>query len=195
MLSSAARDDLLLATEEETRRLTSYVDDLLTMTRLQSGMTPNCAVVSAAHIAGQALDRARQSHKASSFVLQTSGNDVVISTDAKLAEQALFNLLDNAAKFSKPSDEVTLEVQGNAEGVKFIVTDHGPGISTEFAERVFDPLFRGTDHGVSGTGLGLSIVKSIAELLRGRVKLESPVFEGKGSRFSLILTDLKANKP
>lgn len=185
-MPDAARMDLLAATEEETRRLARYVDDLLTMTRLKTGLKPHLAMTDMQDVAASAVTRAQAAHPACRFGLTMKDGLPQVWTDAALLEQALFNLMDNAAKFSdiKP---VHLSAGHDESGVHFDVTDHGPGIAPQLHSVIFDPLFRGQDSGKSGTGLGLAIVKSIVEILGGTVTVSSPQPEGKGSVFTLFL--------
>jgi signal transduction histidine kinase len=99
--------------------------------------------------------------------------------DERRVRQILFNLLSNAISFSPAGDVVRLGVERRDGAIVFTVTDRGPGIPPEMADRVFDrfetdPL--GSEH--RGAGLGLSIVRSFVELHGGTVKLDSAVGHG-----------------
>lgn len=186
-LPDSARDDLLQATEEETQRLSRYVDDLLTMTRLNVGLQPHLDWVDPSDILNGALKRARSAHPDRNIMPSVEGPVILIHSDASLLEQALFNLLDNGAKFSPVGGQVTVRLQQDAKRLNFIVDDQGQGIPADQQPHVFDPLFRGADSTGKGTGLGLAIVKGIAILLKGSVQLESPLKADGGTRFSLSL--------
>ncbi len=99
--------------------------------------------------------------------------------DGRRVRQVLFNLLSNAIGFSPPNGRVSLCAERNDEAVVFLVTDQGPGIPAEMADKVFD-LFetdpRGSSH--RGAGLGLSIVRSFVELHGGSVRIESGIGHG-----------------
>ena len=186
-LSAAVRSDLLLATEEETRRLSRYVEDLLTMTRLNNGLQGNFADADGRDIVLAALSRAKAAYPATSFSIADGGKPVRLRTDAALLGQALFNLLDNAAKFSGPGKTVSVEISTRGGTLFITVCDQGPGVAAEDSQRIFDPLFRGKDSGKTGTGLGLAVVKAIAGLLGGSVFLDrQPGLDG-GSRFVMTL--------
>jgi two-component system, OmpR family, sensor histidine kinase KdpD len=186
-LPEEARDDLLQATEEETQRLSRYVEDLLTMTRLNAGLKPRLDWVDPADVMNSAAVRARLSHPDRRISLAAGPAVTLIHCDAALLEQALFNLLDNAAKFSTPDGPVMVKLQRDGEQIMFTVDDEGPGIPLDQQPHLFDPLFRGSDSLGTGTGLGLAIVQGIATLLGGSVSVRSPVGSRGGTRFSLFL--------
>ena len=99
--------------------------------------------------------------------------------DEQRIRQILFNLLANAVGFSPPGETVVLTALRAAESVIFAVSDHGPGISSERKDKVFDWFeseTQGTRH--RGAGLGLSIVRSFVELHGGKVSIESVPGEG-----------------
>lgn len=118
----------------------------------------------------------------------------VMYMDFLRIKELLFQLLDNAVKYTEPNGRVTLtvveeDVQLRHYGkFQFIVEDNGRGISQEFKKDLFQPFKRErntTKSGVLGTGLGLSVVKSIVDLMEGSVEVESE--EGKGSKFTVDL--------
>ncbi|MHC4246961.1 MAG: sensor histidine kinase, partial [Planctomycetota bacterium] len=114
-----------------------------------------------------------------------------LETDAGKLQQILFNFLSNAVKFSPEDSVVILAAEGfvrgdGFSGVRFRVTDHGPGIPNDLQETVFEK-FRQADashtRSFGGTGLGLAICRELAELLGAKVSLSSDV--GSGSTFSV----------
>ncbi|EKD89507.1 MAG: hypothetical protein ACD_34C00007G0001 [uncultured bacterium] len=116
----------------------------------------------------------------------TIAQSLEIDADKALLQQALYNLLDNAIKFSPLSGKIALRLQVNPENVVFEIQDHGPGIAPLDIDKIFDKFSRNgsKDNGaLRGSGLGLSIVKSIAERHHGKVWAVSTL--GKGSTFFL----------
>jgi signal transduction histidine kinase len=106
--------------------------------------------------------------------------------DASLLGQLFSNLLSNAVKYSP--DGAVIEVAAAQEGAEIAVSirDHGIGIPEGDRERVFERYFRGSNtSGIGGSGVGLSLVRSIVDLHKGGIRLEST--EGKGTRFTLRL--------
>jgi len=111
-----------------------------------------------------------------------------VSADRDLLEQALINLLDNAAKFSPPGRVVALRITHASGLVEVEVQDRGFGIARDELQHVFDPYFRSRDDRVGcerGTGLGLAIVKTVIEQHGGRISVESELDRGTTFRFSL----------
>ncbi len=100
--------------------------------------------------------------------------------DERRIKQILFNLLSNAIGFSPPGETVVLTTERGRDQVSFTVMDHGPGISSEIRDKVFDWFeshTKGTGH--RGAGLGLSIVRSFVELHHGTVRIDT--VPGKGT--------------
>ncbi|MFO0983546.1 MAG: ATP-binding protein [Planctomycetota bacterium] len=99
----------------------------------------------------------------------------------------LFNLLDNAAKFTAEDGAITVSTRSEKQEVVLEVKDDGIGIDAKYHDRVFERFFRVENqaHSVPGHGLGLSICQSLIELHGGKITLESDV--GRGSTFRVHL--------
>jgi signal transduction histidine kinase len=105
-----------------------------------------------------------------------------IITDGDRVLQVITNLLKNAFRWTPDGGSIGLELEAANGVVRVDVTDTGPGISSENAERIFSPF---VSHDTQGTGLGLPIAQELAGALGGRIELESEL--GHGSRFRLVL--------
>ncbi len=110
--------------------------------------------------------------------------------DRRLVQRAIWNLLENAIKFTPAGGSVALKAKtagiGDAGYLVISVSDTGIGITKQEKEKIFNKYYRSPKTaGIKGTGLGLAIVKAVAEAHSGRVEIESK--PGKGSVFSLIL--------
>ena len=97
-------------------------------------------------------------------------------------EEALYNLLDNAVKYSREHGEIRLMARQQDEEIVLSVSDNGIGIGKEDLPRIFERFYRAdkarTAENIRGTGLGLAIVKHVAQLHGGHVEAESKVGEG-----------------
>ena len=184
-LPPEARDDLALAIEEEARRLASYVDNLLQMTRLQAGLELHLAWVDLADVIRAAIARAGKAFPAARITAELPELPM-LRAEAALLEQALFNLLDNAVKFSAPSPLITVTAAVGEGCVTVSVTDQGPGIPVPVQPEVFKPFYR-ADPQRPGTGLGLSISSGIVQALGGTLTVTSPVRNGKGTTMCITL--------
>lgn len=112
----------------------------------------------------------------------------LIEADPALLQQALYNLVENAIKYTEANGKVTVSVRPREEGLVFQVSDTGIGIAPVDQPRLFEKFYRGAQRDGKrqhGSGLGLAIVKSIAERHGGRVWVESQL--GKGSTFYLLI--------
>ncbi len=186
-LPPADQADLLSAIEDETRRLSRFVANLLDMTKLEAGaLEARRDWIDLPDAIRAAVRRARSAHPNASFV-QEFGELPLLRGDATLVEQALFNILDNAAKFSG-AGAVRVEAKAAGAVAEIAVTDEGPGIAAADLERIFVKFQRSTqgDRTVAGTGLGLAISRGMIEAMGGTVHAEMPT-EGRGARFVIRL--------
>ncbi|WP_246449007.1 DUF4118 domain-containing protein [Paracoccus amoyensis] len=178
-LPADAQTDLLEAIEQEAGRLNRYVDNLLQMTRLQSGFTVNATWVDAADVARAAARRARLTRP--SAVIEDDLPDLpMIRAEASLLEQALFNLLENAAKYT--DGPITLSAQVSADQLTLRIADRGSGLNPALAEWLRTEPLTGLPE---SNGLGLPIAKGIAHVLGGSLAASSR--SGGGTIFALTL--------
>jgi two-component system sensor histidine kinase KdpD len=171
-LSDAEKRDLLATVIEESERLNRFIANLLDMTRLESGaIVPNTALHDLGEIVGSALRRAAKiliNHKVE---LVLAADLPMLELDAVLFEQVLFNLLDNAAKYSPHDTTVSISSRREQGFVLLEVADEGEGIPPDELESVFDKFYRVQkgDHVRPGTGLGLAISRGFVEAMRGTI--------------------------
>ena len=171
-LDDAAKVDLLATIIDEAERLNRFIANLLDMTKLESGaVVPNSAPYDVGEIIGSTLRRASKILSRHAVVLEVAADLPMVSVDAVLLEQVLFNLLDNAAKYA-PS-ETTILIKGWRDGraVSIQVLDEGGGIPTDDLERIFEKFYRAQkgDRVRAGTGLGLAISKGFIEAMHGSI--------------------------
>lgn len=119
---------------------------------------------------------------------KTFGPDFTITADRMHITSVIYNLLDNALKYSKSNPSIQIEMASISNEVQFSVSDNGIGISAEYADKIFDKFFRvpsGDHHNIKGYGLGLSYVAEVVRKHEGTIQLETEL--GKGSRFMIKL--------
>jgi two-component system sensor histidine kinase KdpD len=182
------RDRVIVELRIAMQRLDSLVGNLLNQNRLESGvMAPKMdwcechEVVAAARLsAGGRLGE----HP---LVVDIPPDLPIFRADAVLVEQAIGQLLINAAVHTPPASEIRVGAALSADSKKFLITvsDNGPGVPAEISTTLFGKFTRGPDARKGGLGLGLSIVKGFMLAQGGDVSVESPA-EG-GARFTLSL--------
>jgi two-component system sensor histidine kinase KdpD len=170
---AAQREELLATLQEETERLNRFVGNLLDLTRLEAGaIEPHAELFDIAEIVGAALNRASDvlAHHRVGVAL-TSGLPM-LRVDGLLLEQALFNLLDNAAKYAPAGSRIEVHAGRDGADIVLQVCDEGPGIPPAELERVFDKFYRvqAQDRRRAGTGLGLAICRGFVEAQGGRIE-------------------------
>ena len=172
------RIELLATAQGEAERLDRFVGNLLDMTRLDAGaVEPKREVVEIGDLISTALRRASPLLKGHRVASAIASDLPSVAVDFVLAEQVLFNLLDNAAKYAPPGGRI--DVEGRAAGgrVEIVVRDEGPGIPPSAVERLFDKFFRAAegDRRPAGTGLGLAIARGFVEAMGGAISARNRV--------------------
>jgi two-component system, OmpR family, sensor histidine kinase KdpD len=167
------RDELLATLQDEAERLNRFVTNLLDMTRLESGAIElKQDLMDIAEIVGAALERAGNVLARHRVEIEIDPNLPMVRLDSILFEQVLFNLFDNAAKYSPPGSSIDLRVRREDDVVVLEVIDEGPGIPLADLERVFDKFYRvqAQDRQRAGTGLGLAICRGFVEAQGGHIE-------------------------
>lgn len=177
----------LEALEGQTKKLQSLIDALVKTSRLESGVivlrpVPGKLLPMLESAVSQLAPKAAA--KGIPIVLEAADADAVF--DPKWTEEALYNLLDNAVKYTGAGGAVRVTVTAYQMFSAIHVSDTGPGIPEEEQPRVFQRFYRGAEHAEEeGAGIGLYLVRQIAEGQGGYVKIGSQM--GVGSTFSMYL--------
>src|SRR6185295_11636785 len=177
------------------------VRDLLDLSRLHIGkLSLNCEVVSLTTIVDNAVETVSGDAALKQILIRIEAPEDVIfvNADPLRLEQVIWNLLNNAVKFTPAGGEVTIRLGSDGGRATLVVEDTGPGVEPEFLPHVFE-MFRQADatssrpHG--GMGIGLALVKQLIELHGGSVAADSTL--GQGARFTIELpaTDEKEDSP
>ncbi|NUQ12322.1 MAG: hypothetical protein HUU26_08355, partial [Gemmatimonadaceae bacterium] len=166
-----------------TRRMQRIVDDLLDLSRIESGgWTPNPVAVHLQGVAEEALGsaRPRAETKGISLRVDVEPPGLAVHADPTALRQVLANLVDNAVRHTS-SGEVVVQGRPERGGVSVTVRDTGAGIRPEHLERIFERFYRvdtARSREEGGTGLGLAIVKHLVEAHGGRARASSEVDQG-----------------
>ena len=169
-LNDQVKVDLIATIVEESERLNRFIANLLDMTKLEAGaVKPNTALHDIGEIVGTALERAGKVLTRHKVEVELAPDLPMLDLDPVLFEQALFNLLDNAAKYAPPGTTVLIESWQEDNTVKLQVVDQGSGISPNEIDQIFEKFHRAhkQDHVRAGTGLGLAISRGFIEAMGG----------------------------
>ena len=173
-------------------RLADIIDDLLTLSRLESAPLNELLAIDRYNLC-EILEscreacRSRAEEKDMAIIIDCSGV-VEVMADRSLLTQAVINLVENAVKYSPEHTTVTVSGSRDGHRVRIAVTDQGPGIPEHHVPRLFERFYRADkarSRKLGGTGLGLAIVKHIASVHQGEVDVVTQI--GKGSTFIIFL--------
>ncbi len=194
-LAEGALDDppaarrFLLRMESEIDNLTQLVQELLELSRIESGKVPlKQQVIAPAALVEKAVGRMQLQAERTGLRMSydCAPNLSTIDVDPDRMEQVLVNLIHNAIKFTPSGGEITILAYQKAHNVIFLVRDTGVGISAENLPRIFERFYKADpSRSGGGTGLGLSIARHLVEAHGGRIWAESE--PGKGSSFYISL--------
>ena len=185
--------ELLVAAREDSDRLHSILNNLLDISRIESGKVEmNFRKVSPHSMVFEALEPFQMDFKDRNVMLGTELQDDLpeVWADTARMSHVFANLLSNALRYTPPGGKVTVLGKADEEWVQFSVADSGKGIPSQYLARIFEQFFRVPDQGTeTGAGLGLAIVKEIVEAHGGTVKVESRLGEGSTFTFTLRRAD------
>lgn len=183
------RTALLDTILQEGQRLDRYIQNLLDMTRLgHNGLALKREWTYVDDLVASAAQRLQRYNPGQKVEVHIEAGLPPLHAHPALIEQALFNVIENAAKFSPAGEALEIQVSRDSDTLQIDVTDQGPGIPTEERERVFDMFYtmqRG-DRGTQGTGLGLTIVQGIVGSHMGEVSA-LPGHGGRGTTLRICL--------
>ncbi len=174
----------------EAFRLGRIIEDLIDLSRIESEEIPKKELLSVYSLIDEAMSRILPSAEVRGVLLEAKDfdQDVYVGGDRRQLISAIYNLLDNAVKYSDPGERVEVSVESDENWVDIAIRDEGIGIPSRDIERVFERFYRvdqTRSRATGGTGLGLAIVRHVVTNHEGRILLESR--EGVGSTFTLRL--------
>lgn len=200
-LDNEARKEMLQVIDEETDRLDRFIEGLTKLARIDAGdMRLQLEPASIEEIVTAALRRAEprtRTHRMEVWIDELPA----VTVDDHAISEAIYTLIDNAAKYSPPDSPITVRaLQAGDDLIVLSVEDCGPGIRADLRDRVFEKFFRAmrdgdvSDRRAAGSGLGLAIARGIVEAHSGRIRVEDA--EGHaGARFVIELPIVSEPRP
>ena len=193
-LETADRQELTDTILQESRRLESYIQNLLDMTRLGHGtMNIKRDWVSVDDIIGGALTRLKRYFPDVATEYHSDEFSPILYAQAVLIEQAVYNILENAAKFTPPGERIRIWVELQVNNCLINIEDRGPGIPVSLREKIFDMFYAVSDgdHKHQNTGMGLAICRGMIVAHGGKVSAHAGS-DNTGTRFVI---ELPMDKP
>lgn len=178
--------------DEDARRLTRLIDDLLALSRLESQAVPLKRSTVRLHVLVESVvDSLRHAiDERHLTIVNRLPADLLVFGDPDWLRQVFLNLIGNAIKYNREGGEVTVSSASDAARLTVTVVDTGLGIAPEHLPRIFERFYRvdkARSRDLGGTGLGLSIVKHVIEAHGGTVSVTSQINQGSAFSFTLPL--------
>lgn len=186
-ISPARRHDMVVRIHRALRRLTLIMENVLTLSRADSGHMPvESRAVHAGQLVREAVSECEAADKGRhAFQMESRGVDPEVHTDPTILHHILSNLLGNAVRYSPEGSRISVDMSRDGGNLCICVGDEGIGVPEEDRHKIFEPFVRGANVGqIAGTGLGLNIARRYAELIGGRLELMPG---GPGAVFKLSL--------
>ncbi|RAJ10828.1 two-component system phosphate regulon sensor histidine kinase PhoR [Chitinophaga skermanii] len=176
--------------KEENKRMNRQVETILQSAQLEKDeLEMKKTVIDVHQLINKTVDnlQLQLDNKSGKVELQLDAHQPIISADEVHFSNLIFNLLDNAIKYSKEEGLlIKIQTQNTRKSLQITIADNGIGMSKDTVSRIFEKFYRahtGNVHNVKGFGLGLAYVKAIVDAHKGKIKVESTI--GKGSKFIL----------
>ena len=186
-LDSEGRTDFLDIINEETDRLNGFIESMVQLARVEAGSGSGAGTLSnVEEIISIALDRAQKLVAEHTVAVNLETELPLIRVDARAIAEVIYNLVENAAKYSSKGLTITITARSQGDRVFISVADQGKGIPAEMRERVFEKFMRIGGSPAEGLGLGLAIARGIVEAQNGTIEIRSGD-EGRGTAVVLTL--------
>ena len=179
--------ELISRIEKESIRMSSLVEDLLLLARLDQSRELTIDPVDINHLVNEAIASAKAAGPSHEITLKSSSDEVFVLGDSMRIHQAVSNLLANARTHTPAGTKIEMEILQNESEVQISVSDNGPGLSPEDQTRIFERFFRADPSRArvsgEGSGLGLAIVDAVMKAHGGSVEVLSEI--NQGAKFTL----------
>ena len=185
-LNSEGRSEFLDIINEETDRLNGFIEGMVQLARIEAGTGNAPSLAHVEEIIAIALDRAEKLLADHSVSVMIEEDMPLIRVDAGAIAEVIYNLVQNAAKYSPSGTTITLDAVSHGDRVFVSVMDEGKGIPEQFRERVFEKFVRLENDQVEGLGLGLAISRGIVQAQGGTIEVK-PGDNDKGAKIVVTL--------
>lgn len=197
VFSTEDRAELLRTIRQGALRMSRFVNNLLEMAKLESGMLKLekdwCDIQDLIGVSIKHIEESLGNHE---IVTDVPSNLPMVKGDFVLLEQVITNLLDNAIKYSDEGSQIKIRTREIPESIEVTVSDTGQQIPEADLQNIFEKFYRlKTPMQVSGSGLGLSICKEIVEVHGGRIWAENNLHNGVDIKFTLPYSKLQEGIP
>lgn len=183
-LSERNKYDLVNEISKASFRLNQQVENLLNMSRLESGfIRPKMDWCDINEIIYNVIKRIEETRISQKITVNVNPEIPLFRLDKGMLEQIIYNLLNNAVLYTEPDKRITIAATYYTDVLEIIVEDNGKGFPEKEINNVFDKFYRLNNTKAGGTGLGLSIVKGFTEALGGSVKLQN--LSAGGAKFTI----------
>ena len=183
-LTPQNRNDLVGEISKASFRLNQQVENLLNMSRLESGfIQPKNDWCDIIELVYDIVKRIEENNISQRLNININPDIPFFKLDKGMLEQVLYNLLNNATQYSPDHSGINISAACHADVLQVIIEDSGKGFPEDEIKNVFDKFYRLKNSRTGGTGLGLSIVKGFTEAMNGTVSLQN--IPGGGARFTV----------
>ena len=188
--SAKAKNHLITEALESAKSIAKMADRLLSIAEIdQKTVIVNYGIVSVSEVLASVFEKMEGSAKRKEIKISyPAALPLNLETDANLLKEVLFELLDNAIKFSNPGGEVAVQAQAQPDGILIEIKDNGIGIIEEQRPLIFTKFFRGTNYDttrIPGAGLGLFVCYAYIKMMKGKIWLKSE--PANGTSFFVLL--------
>jgi two-component system sensor histidine kinase KdpD len=191
-LTAENKDELIAEISKATFRLNQQVENLLSMSRIESGfIKPKkdwCDIIEVIYDAVKRIEENNISHKIS---INVNPDIPFFKLDKAMMEQIIYNLINNAVQYTKENSTIDIMAHCHGDTLELIIEDNGKGFPQDEIDNVFDKFYRLKNTKTGGTGLGLSIVKGFTEAQGGTVFLQN--LKTGGARFTIHIITQTSN--
>ncbi len=183
-LAKEHKEQLVTEIAKASFRLNQQVENLLNMSRLESGfIKPKRDWCDINELVYSIVKKIEENKITQKITININPNLPLVKTDKVMLDQIIYNLLNNACLYTKENSRIYISAINHADILQLVIEDNGEGFPEEEIENVFDKFHRLKHSKAGGTGLGLSIVKGFTEALRGSVTLQN--ISAGGAKFTI----------